>query len=196
MTPPFDLVDSCAPAGLREPVVDFTSSFRSKRRATFVVTAAPRRSNHETHLSTDFHVVRANAARMVGTTSVWRGTARVAISDRERTIVDALIHPSWIGGGRHLGEVLGPYRDSKEFDPVRLLSRLDEQQVGASYKRLGYFAEQLWPDQEKLIEHAHAKITTGTIRLDPGVKTHGKMCKRWGLWVNITIPRNEAHSDS
>src|ERR1700690_4166852 len=30
-------------------------------RTTFVVTAAPRRSNHETHLSTDFHVVRANA---------------------------------------------------------------------------------------------------------------------------------------
>jgi predicted transcriptional regulator of viral defense system len=156
-------------------------------RSTFVVTAAPRRKTEETRLSTDFHVARVTSSRLEGTTQVWRGQARVAVSDRERTIADALVHPSWVGGVRHLAEILGTYRASNEFDTRKLLARLDELDVGAAYKRLGYLAESLWPEPQDVAAQALARRTAGTIRLEPSIKDHGRMSKRWGLWVNVSI---------
>src|SRR5712691_11340985 len=61
-------------------------------RSTFVASSAPRRRQRENRLSTEFHIVRVRADRMKGASSVWRGDRRVAVSDRERTIVDALVH--------------------------------------------------------------------------------------------------------
>jgi predicted transcriptional regulator of viral defense system len=29
--------------------------------------------------------------------------------------------------------------------------------------------------------------TTGVIRLDPGNPAHGRLTKRWGLWVNVHL---------
>jgi predicted transcriptional regulator of viral defense system len=156
-------------------------------RSTFVVTAAPRRKTEETRLSTEFHVARVTSSRLEGTTLVWRGQARVAVSDRERTIADALVHPRWVGGVRHLAEIMISYRASREFDANKLLARLDDVGVGAGYKRLGYLAELLWPEPEVIVEHALARRSAGTIRLEPSIKERGRMSKRWGLWVNVSI---------
>jgi predicted transcriptional regulator of viral defense system len=41
--------------------------------------------------------------------------------------------------------------------------------------------------EDALIEAAHRRRTTGAIRLDPAVKSFGRMTKRWGLWVNVDI---------
>lgn len=123
--------------------------------STFVVTAAARRTQRETGLSTEFHVVRVRPTRMTGISTVWRGTARVAVSGRERTIADALVHPR-VGGVRHLAELLVTYRESKEFDPAKLVRRLDELDVGAGFKRMGYLAEQPW-------RHSH-EVATSALR--------------------------------
>jgi len=156
-------------------------------RSTFVVSAAPRRRQTESRLLTEFHIVRVHSDRMKGTVLAWRGEQRVAISNRERTIVDALIHPSWVGGVRHLAELFTTYRESKEFDSNRLIARAQEHASGAAFKRLGFLAEQLWPREKAIIDLAYQHRTTGIIRLDPAVKSRGKMKKRWGLWVNVTI---------
>jgi len=161
-------------------------------RSTFVVTAAGRRSQREVKLSTEFHLVRVGAARLKGTTTIWRGAERVAVSDRERTIADALVHPSWVGGVRHLVEILGAYRDSKDFDPRKLCKRVDELGVGAAQKRLGYLMESLWPEEEAIIAHTLARRSAGTIQLDPSLESRGRMVKRWGLWVSGTIRREAA----
>jgi predicted transcriptional regulator of viral defense system len=156
-------------------------------RSTFVVTAAPRRRKSETCLSTEFQVVRVKPARLEGSSLVWRGNEQVALSDRERTIADGLVHPGWVGGVRHLAKILGTYRDSKGFDTGKLLARVDGLGVGAAYKRLGYLAERLSPAVPEVALHARARLSTGTIRLDPSVPDRGKMIKRWGLWVNESI---------
>jgi predicted transcriptional regulator of viral defense system len=156
-------------------------------RSTFVASAAPRRRQKESRLATEFHIVRVRPDRMKGTTPVWRGSQRVAASDRERTIVDALVHPNWVGGVRHLAEILTTHKESKEFDVERLIARAEEHATGSGFKRLGYLAELLWPEEKSLIEVAHRHRTTGVIRLDPAIKSRGKMNKRWGLWVNVSI---------
>ncbi len=161
-------------------------------RSTFVVSAGPHRKKSETRLSTEFHVVRVKSARLEGSSLVWRGSERIAVSDRERTLADALVHPTWVGGVRHLAEMLGTYRESKEFDARKLLARVDEVGVGAAYKRLGYLAETLWPAAEEVVEHARARRSTGTIRLEPSIPERGRMIKRWGLWVNVSVGPNGA----
>jgi predicted transcriptional regulator of viral defense system len=156
-------------------------------QSTFVVSAAPRRRQKETRLSTEFHIARVQPDRMKGTALVWRGGQRVAVSDRERTIVDALVHPNWIGGVRHLAEIFTTYRESKEFDAEKLIAQAREHGTGSAFKRLGFLAELLWPGEKAIIDLAHQHRTTGVIRLDPAVKSRGKMTKRWGLWANVTI---------
>jgi predicted transcriptional regulator of viral defense system len=156
-------------------------------RSTFVVSAAPRRRQRENRLSTEFHVVRVRPDRMKGTSVVWRGDQRIAASDRERTIVDALVHPNWVGGVRHLAEIFTTYRESKEFDSKKMIARAKDHATGSAFKRLGYLAERLWPGEQNIIDVAYRHRTSGIIRLDPAVKSRGKMTKRWGLWTNVTI---------
>jgi predicted transcriptional regulator of viral defense system len=156
-------------------------------RSTFVVSATPRRRQREERLATEFHIVRVRPARLKGTSVVWRDGLQVAVSDRERTIVDALVHPDWVGGIRHLAEMLVTYRESKEFDAKKLIARAGEHATGSAFKRLGHLAERLWPGEQAIINLAHEQRTTGIIRLDPAVKSRGKINKRWGLWLNVAI---------
>jgi len=165
-------------------------------RTTMVATAAPRRSTHERRLSTEFRIVRIDPERLSGTTEVWRGSERVAVSDRERTIVDALIDPGWVGGVRHLAEMLTSYRRSTHFEPNKLRERLTEAGSGAAYKRMGYLAETLLPDAIAIVEAALAHRSQGVIRLDPAVKSRGPMSKRWGLWINADVTAERVGHDS
>jgi predicted transcriptional regulator of viral defense system len=154
-------------------------------RSTFVVTAAPRRSREEAWLSAEFHVVRVRRERLRGASLAWRGRERVAVSDRERTLADAFREPRWVGGMRHLAEIFVAYRDSSAASPQKLLSTMAGAGNGAAYKRMGYLAEALWPAAPELVSGALREKSKGVIRLDPAVHTHGRMNKRWGLWVNV-----------
>ena len=114
------------------------------------------------------------------------------MSDRERTLVDALVDPSWVGGIRHLTEMLVTYGRSASFDATKLLVRLGDARRGGAYKRLGDLAEMHWPGQQAVIDAALAGRTKGIIRLDPAVDSRGRMNKRWGLWLNVPIVRGDA----
>jgi predicted transcriptional regulator of viral defense system len=158
-------------------------------RSTFVVTAAMIRHSLETFLELDFRIVRAKRDRVASVGTVWRGRERIAVSDRERTIADALAKPSWVGGIRHLIQILRAYRSSKEWNPDRLIERLDEIGSGAAFKRLGYLTETLFTDQTRLMDAALARRTTGVVKLDPSVPGHGRLVTRWRLWLNVPIKR-------
>ena len=158
---------------------------------TFVATAAPRRRQRERRLGTEFHIARIPAARMHGVKPIWRGTVQVAVSDRERTLVDALRDPSWVGGVRHLADMLEEYAGSAELDAKKFIARLHEANSGAAYKRAGYLIEQLWPHPEIVVAEALRHRTKGFIRLDPAVKSRGRMLRRWGLWINVAIEAHE-----
>jgi predicted transcriptional regulator of viral defense system len=157
-------------------------------RSTFVVTAASVRRRRQRIIGTEFEVVRVSKERVSDLTQVWRGSERVAVSGPERTIVDALVDPAWVGGVRHLVDILATYRDTPSFDLVKLVEVLRNSGRGSAVKRFGYVAESLWRLDSTTIEELRARRSTGTIRLDPAVPSKGKMNKRWGLWVNVSLP--------
>jgi predicted transcriptional regulator of viral defense system len=160
-------------------------------RSTFVVTAAGVRSRTRTLLGAEFHLVRVPRKRITGAVQVWRGPTRVLVSDRERTIADGLLDPTWLGGARHLIQVLTAYRRSPEWNSSRLLARLAELGRGAAYKRLGFLAEHVLDGAPSLIAACLDAKSAGLIKLDPALSDRGRLVKRWGLWVNTGLPESE-----
>jgi predicted transcriptional regulator of viral defense system len=156
-------------------------------RSVFVVTAAPIRRRAETIAGAGFRLVRTNARRIRVAKPVWRGAERVRVSDREQTIADALASPDWVGGVRHLADMLTTYRASPEWNQGRLLDALRAIGVGSAMKRLGYLAEILWPDQTSIPAAARTSLSAGLVKLDPGVSAPGRISKRWGLRINATV---------
>jgi predicted transcriptional regulator of viral defense system len=158
-------------------------------RSTFVVTAATIRHSRETFLGSEFHLVRATRDRVARVATAWRGRERVPVSDREQTIGDALATPGWVGGVRHLADILRTIHDSKDWSPDRLIERLEEIGSGAAFKRLGYLAETLFGDEPRLVDAALARRTTGVVKLDPTVAERGRLSTRWRLWLNVPLKR-------
>jgi predicted transcriptional regulator of viral defense system len=156
-------------------------------RSTFVVTGAHVRSRKQSILNTEFNLVRVAKPDLDGTTSVWRGREQVAVSNREKTIADALKSPGWVGGMRHIVEILTTYGRGSQRDLARILYYLKGMRSGAGIKRFGFLVETLWPEEKIIIESAMLGRTTGFVRLDPDIKAKGKLNKRWNLWVNVTL---------
>jgi predicted transcriptional regulator of viral defense system len=119
--------------------------------------------------------------------TIWRGRDRVPVSSPERTIVDALVTPAWVGGIRHLAEILATYRREKSWRPERLLSELSTIGTGAAFKRLGFLLEALGVDESVLLDAAASRLSKGIVKLDPTIRGRGRLVKRWGLWANAVI---------
>ena len=112
-------------------------------RETFVVTAANVRSTHATVGGLAFRLARVSPDRLVEDRVVWRRSAQVACSSPERTLIDGANSPAWIGGVRHLAEVLARYAERPSPDLDALGQSLKRHARGAGAKRLGFLAERL-----------------------------------------------------
>lgn len=156
-------------------------------RSTFVATTAHIRAREATHLGLAFTLVRIKPSRLKDLSVVWRGHARVHVSSRERTIVDAASDPRWLGGFRHLADVFATYAADPKADAAKLLAELRRFGSGAAAKRIGFLAERLWRSETALIEGALAARTAGVVKLDPTIARRGRMNSRWRLWVNSSI---------
>lgn len=158
-------------------------------RSTLVLTAAHVRAATVRLLGNEFRLFRVPPSRIAGTTLVWRGAERVPVSDRERTIVDCLRHPELCGGVRHLADIMRGYGENPEHDFRKLARTARESANGAAWKRLGYLAELVWPNEEALRTEAREHLSTGNAKLDPKVARRGMLLRRWRLWVNAAISK-------
>lgn len=156
-------------------------------RATFVGTAATIRTRSQTLLGAEFRLVKVPMARVESVAPVWRGAVQIRVSSAERTLVDACDDPSWVGGVRHLAEILTRYRATSSDAGAGLLAELERRRSGSAFRRAGYLVERLWPEAVGLIASALKARPTGVIRLDPAIPGRGTMSRRWGLWVNAEV---------
>lgn len=156
-------------------------------QTTFVATAANVRESDVEVVGTRFKLAVVPRSRLTGHVAVWRGSTTVRVSTSARTMVDALRHPSWVGGIRHLGEIFRTYAETVEGAEQALAAELQESGNGAAHKRAGYLAEALWPAATRLLEAARAGRSSGVVKLDPAIRGRGTMLKRWGLWVNAEV---------
>jgi predicted transcriptional regulator of viral defense system len=59
-------------------------------------------------------------------------------------------------------------------------------------KRLGYLAEVLWPADIEIAKAALQARSAGLVKLDPAIRSVGRISKRWGLRVNASIEQPAA----
>jgi predicted transcriptional regulator of viral defense system len=161
-------------------------------RPVFVVTAAPIRRRLTTIAGVELRIVRTSGRRVRAASSIWRGAERIGISNREQTLADGLASPEWVGGVRHLADMLATYRASRDWNPARLLRAVRSLHRGSAMKRLGYLAETLWPEEADVPRAALKARSAGLVKLDPAIGGRGRISKRWGLRVNASIERAAA----
>lgn len=156
-------------------------------RSLLVVTARRVRERQVEMQGTPFHLTVRRSEALFGTVAVWRGQARVAVSDPSRTIVDIVDDPSLGGGIRTVSDVLGEYMASEHRDDRLLVEYGDRLANRALFKRLGYLVEQLGLDADGLVTACRERRGAGLIALDPAVKARGRIVRRWGLRDNVAL---------
>jgi len=156
-------------------------------RSTFVATAAVLRSRQQRLLGLEFRLANVRRERLAGVAFVWRGSARVAVSGAERTLVDAFRDPTWLGGMRHTTECLRRYFEGDRAARVAtLIEEMTRSGNGAAAKRLGFILEQDGTPSE-LLDPLSRMATKGLIALDPSVARGGRIVRRWGIVVNADL---------
>lgn len=126
-----------------------------------------------------------------GTELVWRGQARVPVSDPSKTIVDVLGDPPWAGGIRHAAEMLAAYFEDYAEEALLLeyAERLGNRTV---FKRLGYLSELLQVGSPQLRATCSQRLSEGVSNLDPSVPAHGPIVSRWNLRINVLVSRGRS----
>lgn len=156
-------------------------------RTVLVVTAKRVRHREQVIQGTPFRITVRSDDKLFGTAPVWRGQVRVRVSDPTRTIVDVLDDPTLGGGMRSVADVAHEYFAGDHRDDDRLVDYADRVGNRAVFKRLGYLLEHLGVDAQGLVATCLERRSAGLVALDPSVDTKGRIVRRWGLRVNVTL---------
>ena len=156
-------------------------------RDVVVLTARSVRDRHPVIQGTPYRVKVVAAEKLFGTTPIWRGRVRIAVSDPTRTIVDLLDDPSLGGGIRHVAEIVETYVGEDFRDDGLLLDYAERLGNRTVYKRLGYLLEALGLRTPELMAACHERVSSGFGLLDPSLPAQGRFVRRWNLRLNATI---------
>jgi predicted transcriptional regulator of viral defense system len=114
----------------------------------------------------EFRFVEVKPEDVFGLTEIWiTPEEQVAVSDPERTIIDGLDHPQYVGGVTEVAKGLWMKRDTLRVD--RLINYALRLDVGAVIRRLGYLLEYYDLADPAVLEPLRARLTPTYQRLDP-----------------------------
>ena len=133
----------------------------------------------------DFRFVHITENQEFGVMKHWIDKERfVMISDMERTIIDGLRHPAFVGGITEVAKGLWMKREVLKVERlVDYALRLD---VGAVVRRLGYLLAHYGLADATVLEPLRSMLTATYQRLDPLLPAEGAFLSRWRLQLNVT----------
>jgi predicted transcriptional regulator of viral defense system len=149
-------------------------------RSTCVLTAQRVRHKEVTIQGLPFTLKHMKENALFGTSPIWRGRARVLVTNPTRTLIDMFDDPAIGGGIRHVTDCLRAYfrRDDWRIDDlIATAERLGNRAV---FKRLGFLAE--LEGKQELVDACRARLSAGNAKLDSSIPCL-KLIKRWHLWI-------------
>jgi predicted transcriptional regulator of viral defense system len=152
-------------------------------RGACVLTRRPVREKEVAIQGIPFALTHVGDRFMFGTRPVWRGQARVEVSDPAKTVVDMMSMPALGGGIRHAARCLDQFLADESAAADLLIAAADRLGNGAVFKRLGFLAERRG-GPAGLIEACRGRLTAGNARLDPALPCP-RLSKRWRLWLPL-----------
>lgn len=157
-------------------------------RSTLVLTTRRPRARRVEARGTVFILRTIASAAMFGLKPIWRGKAKVNISDPTRTILDLLDTPALGGGIRSVLDILKSYFSSAYRDPTLLIQYADQLANKAVFKRLGFLAEESIPNESELIAQCRKRLSAGNAKLDPKLPAD-RLVTAWRLLVPAGFPK-------
>lgn len=153
-------------------------------RTVFVATDHPVRRQPGEILGVAYRIVSLKRDKFFGVTRDWISEASFNITDREKTIIDGLDLPQYVGGVDEIVKALST--SWRELDEKKLRKYAVRIVNSAVSKRLGFIMEKLGiGDVEALREETF--LAPGFSALDPTMPKRGKYNRRWGLLINTEI---------
>jgi predicted transcriptional regulator of viral defense system len=150
-----------------------------------VYVSCTRRVRPQTVGGYDFRFIRLSAEQIFGVEKNWIDKERsVVISDRERTILDGLRHPAFVGGITEVAK--GLWMKRAELNLPRLVEYAHRLDVGAGVRRLGYLLEHYDLADAATLDSLRAMLTATYQRFDPLLPAEGPFIARWRVQLNVT----------
>lgn len=138
-----------------------------------------------------YRFIQIPAAQFFGITQFWVTKEQsVAISDPERTIIDGLRHPAYVGGITEIAKGLWMRRD--KLDVGRLVDYALRLDIGAVVRRLGYLLELYGLAADDMTEPLRRHLSASYQRLDPLFPAEGAFQARWRLQLNVSAEELDA----
>ena len=151
-------------------------------RSVLVITTKKPRCRKRVLKGTSFILRSVGSKALFGLKPIWRGGARVQVSDPARTVIDMLSDPSLAGGIRPAADMLTILLKEHPKDADRLIEYAKRLRNGAAFKRLGFLLETLRLDQPALVAACRKQLTSGYVKLDPALPSQ-HLITAWRLWV-------------
>jgi predicted transcriptional regulator of viral defense system len=151
-------------------------------RSTLVVTTRRPRTRRVDARGTVFVLRTVGEKAMFGLKPIWRGKARVNVSDPTRTMLDLLDTPALGGGIRSVLDMLKSWLASEYRDPKLLIRYADQLGNKAVFKRLGFLAATFAQHEKELIADCRKRLSAGIAKLDPKLPSD-RLATAWRLWV-------------
>lgn len=144
-------------------------------RTVYVATNHPVHPSRREALGIAFQVVAVRPAKWFGLTQQWVEEQPVYVTDREKTLIDGLDLPQYVGG---VGEIAKALKNAwRELDEAQLRDYARRIGNSAVAKRLGFLMEQLQLGDPEALRHAVA-LAPGFSPLDPTLPKVGQYQRR------------------
>ena len=139
----------------------------------------------------EYRFVMVKPADFFGLTQVWITKQQsVMVSDKERTILDALRQPQYAGGIPEVAK--GLWMSREDIKIPRLLEYVQHFSSGALRRRLGFLLEFYKMASPEQLTPLRLRLTSTYDRLDPTLPKSGSFQSRWRLQLNIGTDELEA----
>lgn len=150
----------------------------------FVTTTARTKRTEYTVLGINYKLVRVVSKKFFGVHKITINEEDVSITDKEKTLVDALDHPEYCGS---IIEVCKAIANAwTEISSDKIIEYGIKIGNSAVLKRLGYLLELLQFGEEDFLNSVKLKIRSGFSLLDPSIKKKGPYSSKWNVRANLS----------
>lgn len=150
---------------------------------TFIATKKPK--NPLEILGNEFYFVTLVEHKFFGFETEKINENEVLISDKNKTIVDSLDHPEYVGGIENVAKAIFFYHEELDFEKVREYGiRMKNFTI---FKRLGHILDVSGLSEKYENVLKGVKLLKGFSLLDPLSPRKGKYSRKWGLLINVEL---------
>jgi predicted transcriptional regulator of viral defense system len=153
-------------------------------RTVFVATNHPVRRTPGEVLGVSYKIISLRPEKFFGIMKDWIDEMPFMVTDREKTIVDGLDLPQYVGGIAEIAKALTTAWT--QLDESKLRKYVGRIGNSAVAKRLGFIMEMLGLGHVEKLRKLTV-LAPGFSPLDPTLPRHGKYNRRWGLLINAEI---------